>query len=175
MFIIPHFYTIWKILKNPPIGIPIVAGYDWILTPASIFVEHFIKEFYSKFDSILTDSLSLVKLMENAKFNEDVFVFTLDFKSLYTNFPVEDAINSIKELVMEFDYVIPNAEFIVERFSEAIYSETISFHERHAYGIKLLFSPFDRIRLRRWSLCVQLKKMNLKSGAEIFVWGLHQG
>ena len=100
MFIIPHFYTIWKILKNPPIGIPIVAGYDWILTPASIFVGHFIKEFYSKFDSILTDSLSLVKLMENAKFNEDVFVFTLDFKSLYTNFPVEDAINSIKELVM---------------------------------------------------------------------------
>ena len=35
---IPHFYVIWKILKNPPIGRPIVAGYDWILTPASIFV-----------------------------------------------------------------------------------------------------------------------------------------
>jgi hypothetical protein len=27
---IPHFYIIWKILKNPIIGRPIVAGYDWI-------------------------------------------------------------------------------------------------------------------------------------------------
>ena len=56
-FIIPHFYIIWKILKKPPIGTPIVAGYDWILTTVSIFAGHFLKEFYSKIVSILTDSL----------------------------------------------------------------------------------------------------------------------
>ena len=96
-------------MKNPPIGAPIVAGYDWILTTASIFAGHFLKEFYSKFDSILNDSLSLViiKLLENAKFDENVFVFTIDFTSLYTNIPVEDANNSIKELVFN---VIPNAD-----------------------------------------------------------------
>ena len=38
-FTIPHFYIIWKILKNPIVGRPIVAGYNWILTPASIFVD----------------------------------------------------------------------------------------------------------------------------------------
>ena len=27
-FSIPHFYIIWKILKNPPVGRPIVAGYN---------------------------------------------------------------------------------------------------------------------------------------------------
>ena len=37
IFDIPHFYIIWKILKNPIVGRPIVAGYNWILTPASIF------------------------------------------------------------------------------------------------------------------------------------------
>ena len=52
-FTIPHFYIIWKILKNPIVGRPIVAGYDWILTPASIFVGHYLKEFYCKFESIL--------------------------------------------------------------------------------------------------------------------------
>ena len=114
IFTIPHFYIIWKILKNPPVGRPIVAGYDWILTPASIFAGHFLKEFYSKFDSILTDSLSLVKFLEKEKFDEDVFVFTIDFKSLYTNIPVDDAINSIKELVMEFKDAISNAEFVIE-------------------------------------------------------------
>ena len=61
-FTVPHFYIIWKILKNPIVGRPIVAGYNWILTPASIFVGHYLKEFYSKFDSILTDSISLIKL-----------------------------------------------------------------------------------------------------------------
>ena len=42
-FTIPHFYIIWKILKKPMVGRPIVAGYDWILTPASIFVGHYLK------------------------------------------------------------------------------------------------------------------------------------
>ena len=29
-YIVPHFYIIWKILKNPIVGRPIVAGYKWI-------------------------------------------------------------------------------------------------------------------------------------------------
>ena len=97
MFTTSHFYILWKNLKTPPIGRPIVAGYDWILTPASIFAGHFLKEFYSKFNSILTDSFSLLKLPENAKFDDNVFVFAIEVKILYTDIPVEDAINSIKE------------------------------------------------------------------------------
>ena len=44
-FTVPHFYIIWKILKNPIVGRPIVAGYNWILTPASILWELFLKIF----------------------------------------------------------------------------------------------------------------------------------
>ena len=91
---VPHFYIIWKMLKHPPIGRPPVAGKNWILTPASTFVEHFLKELYRKFDGILTDGLSLVKRLETTKFDEACFVFTRDFKSLYTNIPTEYAINS---------------------------------------------------------------------------------
>ena len=72
---IPHFYIIWKILKNPIVGRPIVARYNWILTPASIFVGHYLKEFYSKFDNILTDSLSLIKILEKTKFKKEIFYF----------------------------------------------------------------------------------------------------
>ena len=50
--------------KIPPVGRPIVAGYNWILTPAAIFVGYFLKEFYVKFDGILKDSLRLVKILE---------------------------------------------------------------------------------------------------------------
>ena len=75
---IPHFYIIWKILKNPTVGRPIVAGYNWILTPIS--VGHYLKAFYSKFENILTDSLSLVKLLEKTKINNDCFFIHSGFQ-----------------------------------------------------------------------------------------------
>ena len=106
-FSIPHFYIIWNILKNPPVGRPIVARYNWILTPASIFVGYFLKEFYAKFDGILKDSLSLVKILEKTRFNLNCFLFTVDFESLYTNIPVLDAIELMKKLVFQFQNVIP--------------------------------------------------------------------
>jgi len=126
-YAIPHFYIIWKILKNPIVGRPIVAGYKWIFTPASIFAGHFLKEFYSKFDSILNDSLSLVKLLENSRFDKNCFLFTIDFKSLYTNIPVNDAINSIRKLCFDFQNVIPNAHFIIELLDLVLNSSLMVF------------------------------------------------
>ena len=70
-----------------------MAGYNKILTPASFF----LKEFYIKFDGILKDSLSLVKMLENTKINENCFLFTVDFESLYTNILVLDAIEMMKK------------------------------------------------------------------------------
>jgi len=99
---IPHFYIIWKILKNPIVGRPIVAGYNWILTPASIFVGHYLKEFYSKFKNILTDSLSLIRILETSKFDKDCFLFTIDFKSLYTNISVKGAAELMKRLFFRY-------------------------------------------------------------------------
>ena len=63
-FNIPHFYMIWKILKNPIVGRPIVDGYNWILSLASILAGHHLRKFCNKFDSILLDSLSLVEIVE---------------------------------------------------------------------------------------------------------------
>ena len=104
-----------------------MAGYKWIFTPASIFVGHFLKEFYSKFDSILNDSLSLVKLLEYSRFDKNCFLFTIDFKSLYTNIPVEDAINSIRKLCFDFQNVIPNAHFIIELLDLVLHSSLMVF------------------------------------------------
>ena len=80
-FVIPHFYILWKILKKPIVGRPIVLGCNWILTPASIFVGHRLKKFCEKFNTILPDTLSLVKILETKQFDHDCFLFTIDFKS----------------------------------------------------------------------------------------------
>ena len=44
IFTVPHFYITWKMLTNPTAGRLILEGYYWILTPASIFAGHFLKE-----------------------------------------------------------------------------------------------------------------------------------
>ena len=87
IFDIPHVYIIWKILKNPIVGRPIVAGYNWILPPASILGGHYLKELYSKFENILTDSLSLIKLLENTFFDKDYFfIYNKLEKFIYQRF-----------------------------------------------------------------------------------------
>jgi len=68
----PHLYNL-EIPKNPIMGQPIVAGYNWILKPTSIFVGHHLKSFYSKFKNILNDSLSLIKLLGKTKIDNDCF------------------------------------------------------------------------------------------------------
>ena len=127
-FKIPHFYIMWKILKNPIVGRPIVAGYNWILTPASIYVGHYLKNFCRKFDSILLDSISLVKILEKERFDSDCFLFTVDFESLYTNIPVQHAIELMKELVFEYKTEISNADFIIDLLEIVLENSLMEFH-----------------------------------------------
>ena len=85
----PHFHSVWKLLKNPIVRRPIVAGYKWILTKASIFVGHCLKEFYTKFEKYFNGQLKRNYLLtyltiqpqrqlatyNKANFNSLIFVF----------------------------------------------------------------------------------------------------
>jgi len=115
-------------LKNPIVDRPIVAGYYWILSPASIFVGHYLKEFCIKFESILQDSSSLVKILEKEKFDTDCFLFTVIFKSLYSNIPVKHTIELMKELVVEYRDVISNADFIIDLLEIVLENSLMEFH-----------------------------------------------
>ena len=103
--------------------------YNWILTPASIFVGHYLKEFYSKFKNILTDSISIIKILENEIFDRNCFLFTIDFKSLYTNISVKDAMKLMKMLFFKYQNVIPNSHFIMELMELVLNSAVMKFQE----------------------------------------------
>jgi hypothetical protein len=96
------------------VGRPIVAGYNWILTPASIFVGHYLKKYCQHFDGILTDSLSLIKTLETTPFDSNCQIFTVDFKSLFTNIPCDHAVELMKELTYMFPNELQNANFLIE-------------------------------------------------------------
>jgi hypothetical protein len=66
--------------------------------------------------------------LETTKFDEDCCIFTIDFKSLYTNILTDDAINSIKELVMEFSDVIQNADFVIGLLNVILKNSLMTFH-----------------------------------------------
>ena len=114
-------------LKNPVVGRPIVAGYNWILTPASIFVGHYLKKYCQYFDDILTDSLSLVKTLETSQFGLDCQLFTVDFKSLFTNIPVDHAIELTKQMVFQNQDVLPNAHFIIDLLEVSLKYKLIEY------------------------------------------------
>ena len=94
-----------------------------------MFVGHYLKEFYSKFKNILTDSLSLIKMLENNLFEADYFLFTIDFKNLYTNISVKDAIKIMKKLFFRFQNVIPNVHFIMELMELVLNYAIMKFQE----------------------------------------------
>ena len=58
-------------------------------------------------------------------------MFTVDFKSLNTLIPVEDAIAMIRSLVLDFQNVIPNAHFIVELLGLVLRNSLMSFDREY--------------------------------------------
>ena len=87
--------------KNPIVGRPIVVRYNWNLSIASFFWGHFLKDFYIKFDTILTESVSPLRVLSSTKYSMDCFLFTIHFKSPYTFIPLEDAISMIQSSILK--------------------------------------------------------------------------
>ena len=79
----------------------------------------------------MKDSLSLVKIVEETKFNIGSFLFTADFESLYTNIPVSDAIEMMKKLVFQFQNVISNAHFVIELLEIVLKNSLMTFDKEY--------------------------------------------
>ena len=59
------------------------------------------------------------------------YSLSMFLKILYTNIPVEDAINSIKQLVWQYQNVIPDAELVVELFGVILKNSLMLFDREY--------------------------------------------
>ena len=98
---VPLFYILPKLHKNPVVGRPIVAGHSWVTVGCSKLLTSYFKKLLPKFPNILKDSTTLIKILETTTFSDDVVLCTLDVISLYTNIPVEHAIEVLKQVIQE--------------------------------------------------------------------------
>ena len=67
--------------------------------------------------------------METKQFDHDCFLFTIDFKSLYTNIPVDHAVELMQEIIFEYKDVISNADVILDLFNVVLKNSLIQFRE----------------------------------------------
>ena len=77
----------------------------------------------------MTDSLSLIKILEKTNFDKDCFLFTIDFKNLYINISVKDAMELTKRLFFRYQHVIPNTHFILELIDTVLKGAIMKFQE----------------------------------------------
>ena len=68
-------------------------------------------------------------MLENMFFDIDCFLFTIDFKNLYTNISVKDAIKIMKKLFFRYQNVIPNAHLILELIELVLNCAVMKFQE----------------------------------------------
>ena len=118
IFDIPHFYIIWKILKNPIVGRPIVAGYNWIVTPWASFnfcwslFKRILFQIRKHFD---VHSLSLIRILEKSKFDKEwlFFITSILFKFVHQYFN-KGRYGTHEKDIFRYQNMIPNALLILD-------------------------------------------------------------
>ena len=72
--------------------------------------------------------MSRVKILGREQFDSDCYLFTVDFKSLHTNIPVQHTIELRKELVNEYKDVIANADFVIDLLELVLDNSLLEFY-----------------------------------------------
>ena len=78
---------------------------------------------------MLTDSLSLVKLLDKMKFDKDSFYSQVILK-IYSNISVKDAMEWMGRLFFKYQNVIPNAHLILELMEVVLSCVIIKFQKK---------------------------------------------
>ena len=98
---LPNFYILPKLHKKPVVGRPIVASHSYVLTNVARWIDQQLQPVVAKLPHVLRDSCSMVSLLESTPITlpasvpstHQIFMFTADITSLYTNIPHNDGLH----------------------------------------------------------------------------------
>ena len=101
---VPYFYLLPKVHKMQEIspeflhqlkGRPIAANHSWVTTAASIYLADVLNEVcFSKFEQVLPNSTTLVKLLESSVVSADAYLVTFDIENMYPSIDNDAAIEA---------------------------------------------------------------------------------
>uniref|UniRef100_A0A8C5PFD7 Reverse transcriptase n=1 Tax=Leptobrachium leishanense TaxID=445787 RepID=A0A8C5PFD7_9ANUR len=95
---IPVFYHLPKVHKdrfNPP-GRPIVSGINSISCRTSEYIDHLLQPLVVKTRAHLKDTISVLQLLQELKWENDYLFATCDVNSLYTIIPYKEGCEAVE-------------------------------------------------------------------------------
>lgn len=100
----PLFYALPKVHKTPVASRPIVASHSFVTTAASVWVDSILQPHVRRIDTVLSDSLSLVRSLHAAPLpavpsGHQRWMLTADVESLYPSIPIDDGIRAVGDLL----------------------------------------------------------------------------
>lgn len=146
---VPQIYILPKVHKEPLKGRPIVPGFGWITTPASILVDHILQPLLKQIPTVIADSKSLLIEIEKTKFPNDATLVTADVSSLYTEIDIKLGIAYVRKLMRERSDVnfseendkiplfsVPLIEFTINLLSIVMHNNYFRFGDNYYLQIK---------------------------------------
>ena len=150
---IRSFYLLPKIHKNKwsipniqPLGRPIVNCKNSESYNISRFIDYFLQPIVIKSKYFIQDTFSFISKIKNLCVNNNSYLVTIDIKSLYTNIPIDGAINSITQLFKTFpdasrpDNVILNLLKII-LYNNDFYFNNEYFLQKKGVAMGQCFAP----------------------------------
>ena len=92
---IPIFYTLTKIHKPNPVGVPIIFGCEGPTERISSFVDRLLQPIAQRQRSYIEDYTDCINFVERTKTRQDTILVSMDVTSLYTNIPQEEGITTV--------------------------------------------------------------------------------
>lgn len=105
---LPNFRILAKLHKELKFGVrPLVNCANTTLSVISKYIDYTLKPFITSHFTFIKDSQNLMQKLDTFKCNPSTSLFSADFESLYTNIPLDEAIDIISDFICK----IPNTEF----------------------------------------------------------------
>uniref|UniRef100_A0A8C5M2E7 Reverse transcriptase domain-containing protein n=1 Tax=Leptobrachium leishanense TaxID=445787 RepID=A0A8C5M2E7_9ANUR len=130
---IPIFYLLPKIHKDPlhPPGRPIISGIQSVTSHLSQYLDILLQPLVKLIPSYLKDTMSLLQILENFKWEPDFFLVTCDVQSLYSIISHNKGCEAVRHhLNLHQIYPLEQVEFILEGIEFILRNNYFSFNNQ---------------------------------------------
>lgn len=80
-------------------------GIDSVLARLREYLDHFLQPLVSQTRGFLKDTQAILHILQNVEVSEDLYIFTLDVISLYTNIPQQKGLEAVKWAFQSYNSV----------------------------------------------------------------------
>jgi hypothetical protein len=97
--LLPDFYAMPKLHKNPIASRPICPSQKWITSHASRFLDKYLKSYLSHFPWILKDTPSFIRAVEGRLFPAGSFLMSFDVENMYGSMDISETVSRVMAVI----------------------------------------------------------------------------